>query len=389
MGDLNLIHEEVVADRRHAGPSASTPSSRPGVPRPSTTASVGTSTRPSGSSISSAAAVSPPQTQFTDTSRGQAVFNFGADPLEDAMDFSQDLQPEDDGEPDYNHNFQDWHDLMPALMQAYRHSSTFAPDSKPPSALSCACFRDSVNNSVSVYAYTLEARSVVHFSSCYSHMAELLLSNRLFPASPVQPKTVFSAPLLRWLEGLRKTSSVGAYNFALAARDVYEDDTADIEISTHLRKQLRSASSWYQTMRVHGYTSALHGSESWLHPRPMLADDHLHLTPEFLADICPACFYQFLDDAHRTSGPADSDDYTPPVEDVPPQLILSVDGNFTQKRKRREDRFRRQSLPPRRFLSSSQVQEAEQAINPPQGPATVTAVNHEHDCSTQLKAAVC
>ncbi|KAE8240229.1 hypothetical protein A4X06_0g7853, partial [Tilletia controversa] len=268
--------------------------------------------------------------------------------------------------------FSDWHDLIPSLLKAYNRATSLTDFAQTPRVIHCRCFDAAGPGFVDVHIYTMGGRITSRFACCYRHMASTLFCHSLFPASPVQPQAAFQLSFLRWLEALRKTSSVGVYNFALAARDIYDDDILPIQITDHFRKQIRSASSWFSTMLAYGQQAALYGTTPWMEARPMLNEDNLKLNPSSLADTCPACFQQFM-------APSES-------QSSGPQLILSVDGNFTQKRKRRDDVYLRQSLPPRRFLSLQQVQVAERLMGSTANLNTASA-DIVHFCTAQFKAA--
>ncbi|KAK0518952.1 hypothetical protein OC834_007549, partial [Tilletia horrida] len=147
-----------------------------------------------------------------------------------------------------------------------------------------------------------------------------------------------------------------------------------------------------------------------------------------LADSCPACFYSFVMAASKTDlgdgssageGRATSrpDNVTessaqasggreaasiavessgtaaaprilaapspnPPSSASPPQLIVSIDGNFSQKRKKRHNISSRQALPPRRFLSQRQVDKAESDLS----IARLVDGKGHHQCSAKVVA---
>ncbi|CAD7065579.1 unnamed protein product [Tilletia caries] len=115
-------------------------------------------------------------------------------------------------------------------------------------------------------------------------------------------------------------SSIGAHNFALALWDTYQDDDPELQINEFMRRQLRFAASWLQTVRAYGTIAALHGTSPWSVPRPVLDEDDLILTLDDLIDTCPACFAKFK----CTAGPHVDDTEERPHPDKP-QLIVSLD----------------------------------------------------------------
>ncbi|KAK0538407.1 hypothetical protein OC835_001460 [Tilletia horrida] len=86
------------------------------------------------------------------------------------------------------------------------------------------------------------------------------------------------------------------------------------------------------------------------------------------------------DDAAQEEDDAQRRDGDPSTS--PPQLIVSLDGNFSQKRKKRRNVSSRQSLPSRRFLSQRQVDEAEKDLL----LARISTGNTQHSCSAKVKA---
>ncbi|CAD6895985.1 unnamed protein product [Tilletia controversa] len=284
----------------------------------------------------------------------------------------------DDGLTEEAKAFRNWHELVPTLLNAYNALDSTNRSFKPVSTITCVCARNSPLTSVTLVVYAMEGRRKLSFASCVDHVASVLLSHRLFPASPIQPQAAFEMSMLRWYEALRKMSSIGAHNFALALWDTYQDDDPELQINEFMRRQLRFAASWLQTVRAYGTIAALHGTSPWSVPRPVLDEDDLILTLDDLIDTCPACFAKFK----CTAGPHVDDTEERPHPDKP-QLIVSLDGNFTQKRKRREDNFLQQTLPPRRFLSLRQVTAAEESL----GNNSVVSSSSLHHCTAQVKAA--
>ncbi|CAD6979628.1 unnamed protein product [Tilletia controversa] len=227
----------------------------------------------------------------------------------------------DDGLTEEAKAFRNWHELVPTLLNAYNALDSTNRSFKPVSTITCVCARNSPLTSVTLVVYAMEGRRKLSFASCVDHVASVLLSHRLFPASPIQPQAAFEMSMLRWYEALRKMSSIGAHNFALALWDTYQDDDPELQINEFMRRQLRFAASWLQTVRAYGTIAALHGTSPWSVPRPVLDEDDLILTLDDLIDTCPACFAKFK----CTAGPHVDDTEERPHPDKP-QLIVSLDG---------------------------------------------------------------
>ncbi|CAD6889802.1 unnamed protein product [Tilletia caries] len=226
----------------------------------------------------------------------------------------------DDGLTEEAKAFRNWHELVPTLLNAYNALDSTNRSFKPVSTITCVCARNSPLTSVTLVVYAMEGRRKLSFASCVDHVASVLLSHRLFPASPIQPQAAFEMSMLRWYEALRKMSSIGAHNFALALWDTYQDDDPELQINEFMRRQLRFAASWLQTVRAYGTIAALHGTSPWSVPRPVLDEDDLILTLDDLIDTCPACFAKFK----CTAGPHVDDTEERPHPDKP-QLIVSLD----------------------------------------------------------------
>ncbi|KAK0523728.1 hypothetical protein OC835_006167, partial [Tilletia horrida] len=56
--------------------------------------------------------------------------------------------------------------------------------------------------------------------------------------------------------------SLGANNFASAAWLNFCEDDASLDTTTHLRRQLSYAATWYQAMRASAAIQALHGLQT-------------------------------------------------------------------------------------------------------------------------------
>ncbi|KAE8222235.1 hypothetical protein CF319_g4527 [Tilletia indica] len=99
----------------------------------------------------------------------------------------------------------------------------------------------------------------------------------------------------------------------------------------------------------------------------LLDADDLHMTLAQFADSWPSCFGSFQHDA--------------PSPGVP-QVIITIDGNFTQKRRAKPDYVSRQPFPPRRFLSQQQVKEADSVLHRAKGTGP-----DQKSCVAKIRAA--
>ncbi|KAK0560944.1 hypothetical protein OC861_006058 [Tilletia horrida] len=300
--------------------------------------------------------------------------------------------------PPESSNYALWHALLPRLINAYNNSSDISNPSRPPSSIYCYCWSAvSANNGCSdhhlavdprsvpifyphcpdtaprdVTVYDTQGRTNISVYSCEPHLVDLFFKHRLFPASPKRPQAALLLHLIRMYQALRKHSGTGAYNYALSLSDIYTDDDPTFELSTMLRRQINQAATWYQAVQYFAADSVLNARRSWRPIRPELHYDSLSLDIRDLADSCPACFHGLA------TCPPDQ------LADIP-QVIVSIDGNFSHKRKNRSNITSRHPLPPRRFLSQDQVNKADAMLNSAFNQDHTAATRHE--CTAQVRAA--
>ncbi|KAL9931324.1 hypothetical protein V8E36_009834, partial [Tilletia maclaganii] len=262
---------------------------------------------------------------------------------------------------------------MPLLVAALdtAPSPSQAEWDRPPPFIKCNCVV--LPEPTHLKVFDLCRQFSILLSTCRQHMPATLFRHHMFPATPKQPRAAFSLPLLLWYTSLRKHTSVTAFSIAKTLDDIFRQKDPDHYHSDHLRKQIMGSSTWYQATQQYISRDALHNTQPWLQARPALPVDDLLLTKQDLADSCPACFQQF---------------FLPKAERIPPktpQVVVSIDGNFSLKRKDRDNIDTRQALPPRRFLSKAQVDRAEVQLKAARLSAR-TGTDH-HQCYAIVKAA--
>ncbi|KAE8195750.1 hypothetical protein CF328_g4335 [Tilletia controversa] len=276
-------------------------------------------------------------------------------------------------------DFRQWYELVPSLLAAYNRAEDITSlDRIPASALPLQCSCVDPNGATQVKVYDLLGVYQIRVASCRPCLADTMVSNRLFPASTKQVRTALSIPLLRLFQAFRKHSSVGAYGLANSFEDVWQDEDPDLAVGDYFRRQVMETAMWLQAVRVYGAQAAQYGTEPWRGVRPELDRDDLRLTIADLADSCPACFRRF----EGVAGKGKARNAPPPPT---PELIVSIDGNFSHKRKARINVDKRQPLPPRRFLSQKQVRETEARLASVRLGARAT--QQQHDCTAKVKAA--
>ncbi|KAE8222257.1 hypothetical protein CF319_g4510 [Tilletia indica] len=270
--------------------------------------------------------------------------------------------------------FSDWFELLGSFIEAYDRAEDPRSIVRAPNTFQCSCSNPPSATSVTVYdklgPFKIQTRV------CTYHLVDVFFKFNLFPASTRTVRTAISIPLLRTFQALRKHSSIGAYGFAAALEDEWQDADPALDLSTFFRRQIMTTAMWYQSTRVYATQRAGHGKINWERYRPELDRDDLLLSISDLADSCPACFQQFVSSKSRLSHALERD---------APQVVVSVDGNFSQKRKSRENVATRQPLPPRRFLSHQQVRTVEDRLKTRNLNQSVTG--RGHDCSAKVKAA--
>ncbi|KAL9937961.1 hypothetical protein V8E36_003506 [Tilletia maclaganii] len=272
--------------------------------------------------------------------------------------------------------FADWYEMLNTLIEAYDNTPDLSNWAPSKVAMVCKCEPRPRETEITKYGFT--GRQKTSLTSCRKHLAKVLFTARLFPVSTKQTQAAISIPFMRHFQALRKHSAVGTYNLSQALEDQLQDDDPEFTLSTYFRRQLMAASMWYQATQVYAIDQALYGRRRWVEARPKLHNDDLVLTTADLASSCPACFGKFyFEDRHHIPREKKGD--------MSPQLIVSVDGNFSHKRKRKENVADKQPLPPRRFLSQRQVHEVEKRLKAVNLSAKATA--NQHDCTAKVKAA--
>ncbi|KAL9940487.1 hypothetical protein V8E36_001192 [Tilletia maclaganii] len=272
--------------------------------------------------------------------------------------------------------FYAWHHTVPTLFgAAYAECDT--PHPRHP-VVQCECPRDSPRRfELSLYVYRIGRPYPLFGWTCKPHLMACLIANGLFPATPTAPRVAFELPLLQLFQSLIAQLGMPARNMAATARVLmslepfFRPSYIPLKGGDTLRKQLRSAVTWLSVVENYDYQMALKGRQIWTAARPLLDEDDLKLTLEDLTDSCPACFHSFGHHASERSASASAEVPSTPLgagtifnqygNMGPPQVIVAIDGNFTQKRRRRKDHVSSQPFPPRRFLSPRQVRAAERA----------------------------
>ncbi|KAL9932686.1 hypothetical protein V8E36_008385 [Tilletia maclaganii] len=266
--------------------------------------------------------------------------------------------------------FDRWHHRMGDIIRAYDLTEDLESLAEAPALVTCGCLVLPVASTVVVYGMT--GRYKITARVCKRHLMDTYFECRLFPVTITRVRTAVSIPLLRHLQGLRKVSAIGPYGLAEALEDIWRDKNPGFTLGTYFRRQLMNAAVWIQSARAYASGNALYADKSWLRERPSLYTDDLELSIDDLAQSCPACFKHFIGSAASPSYLHDG-----------PEIVVSVDGNFSQKRKQRSNLADQQPLPPRRFLSRRQVDEAERKL----GTRNLDRTSGVHDCSASVKAA--
>ncbi|KAL9932899.1 hypothetical protein V8E36_008154 [Tilletia maclaganii] len=205
-----------------------------------------------------------------------------------------------------------------------------------------------------VTVYGVGSPFVLQGQCCTQQLPSQIIRAGYFPATPSRPQVAFTMPLLRWYQTFVNSTGMAANTFSDALQEFIQNGTSfqrvtvDFDGNDTLRKQLKGALTWFTTLERHSEHIARTGSTSWKPIRPPLYEDDLSLTLEDLVSSCPACFHGFTTPGSFLPGGPDG-----------PQLIISIDGNFTQKRRRAQDDVGKQPFPPRRFLSARQVMQAQ------------------------------
>ncbi|CAD6982383.1 unnamed protein product [Tilletia controversa] len=288
------------------------------------------------------------------------------------------------------HRFLAWHAAVPAILRQIYDNSPSIPPSKYPT-LCCPCTPNScLRRPILIHVYDIGQPFPVAGQSCSSRLVEALIKSGLFPASPSNPRVAFTIKLLRLYQILIDQIGMPANNMAATVKCLMRVDgtfrrtSLHIDIGDTLRKQLKSAATWMTAVECYQQRMAILGHPTWTRYIPSLADDDLILTLGDLIDSCPACFQAFVPERNIDStfiGPLPAPRVVIGSHADAPQVIIALDGNFTQKRRKRKDPVSMQPFPPRRFLSAKQVSEAERALRAAKG------TNPDKDnCIAQIRA---
>ncbi|KAE8187768.1 hypothetical protein CF336_g6437 [Tilletia laevis] len=248
--------------------------------------------------------------------------------------------------------------------------------------ISCDCPLDAPRHSLSIiHVYDIGKPMVVAGRTC--SLIKSLISIGFFPSSPSAPRVAFTIRLLRLYQTLLNQVGMPANNMAATVQTLmrleptFQRSYSALTTGDVLRRQLSSAVTWMTVVERYAQQMATEVAR-WTPSRPSLVDDDLHLTLYDLIESCPACFQAFATPTRldsqtlRSQLPHDAADLIHPrvgtwpaptfgLDRDSPQVIVAIDGNFTQKRRRRADVINAQPMPPRRFLSARQSIAAERA----------------------------
>ncbi|CAD7061801.1 unnamed protein product [Tilletia caries] len=223
--------------------------------------------------------------------------------------------------------FASWHAKVPHIFELAYGS---IPHSPPTLSMDCPCAPSPHRRYVCIKVYDVGRPSLLQGECCHRHLVEMLIRADLFPASPSRPQVAFTMTLLRWHQILVDQAGLGANNMAqiiqsfLRRGTSFQRSRTPYSVPDTLRKQLKSALTWLTVTERYADHLATYVRPTWRPERPRLCHDDLVLTIDDLADSCPACFNTFKAGAPILDGDS-------------PQVMISIDGNFTQKRKGRPD----------------------------------------------------
>ncbi|CAD6906853.1 unnamed protein product [Tilletia caries] len=276
--------------------------------------------------------------------------------------------------------FFSWHQLVNRL-------TPLAPSVpgafQPQGTLVCSC---SLNTQVGYDVRVIrQVRTHLHrVRSCKDHLVDTLILAGAFPAAPILPRVAIDTAILRLYVATSNWSNASDFGYAHA---LLEASGAMIH-NDGLRKLLQSASIWYSALRHYAHDTQLQSARMWTKTRPLVSHDDLALTFSDLLNRCPACFYSLSDEASKDKSMAHSPRH--------PQLIVAIDGNFTQRRLADLDLVQRSALPPAFFLSAQQVSAVADAMakEPVTEPGAADGDNEDktvpsswHACKSNVLAA--
>ncbi|KAK0539833.1 hypothetical protein OC842_000784 [Tilletia horrida] len=254
---------------------------------------------------------------------------------------------------DTNSRFQTWSKRVPAIFDClYGEDPVGRVPTTPTSEgfTCCPCPPDEHTVKLIVDVYDIAPCHPMMLHSCKAHVVDNIMRAQLFPATPSRPRVAFSIKFIRLYQSLFNVAGISATNMALVIQHLmrgglnFQRQRTTHSVSDQLRRQLKSALTWLTVIERYCDKLALEGSVCVSAPRPPINDDDLDLQLCHLADSCPACFRPFQTGSSSVPGYPDA-----------PQVIICIDGNFTQKRQGGRDSVPHQPFPPRRFLSRRQV----------------------------------
>ncbi|KAL9932956.1 hypothetical protein V8E36_008211, partial [Tilletia maclaganii] len=253
-------------------------------------------------------------------------------------------------------------------------STPILPDTR--GVTSCDCDPDQRSVLLNLDVYDIGPAIPRIFKSCRIHLMETIRAH-IFPATPLQPRVAFTIRFIRLYQSLFNVTGISATNMALVVQQLMRYGlTFSRQMETHtvsstLRRQLQPALAWLTVVDRYCDKVALEGPILVDKARPPVDTDDLHLELAHLADSCPACFQSFRESTSPGSQFVEA-----------PQVIVCVDGTFTQKRRHGRHGAGRQPFPPRRFLSRAQVEEVAVLMGRAEGTAPDDTL-----CAARVRAA--
>ncbi|KAE8233412.1 hypothetical protein CF326_g1548 [Tilletia indica] len=241
------------------------------------------------------------------------------------------------------------------------------------SSCDCSCEQASRRSVRCICITGVETLSVV---ACSDHLVANLVRIGLFPANTCIIHTAFSFDLLRLFRSLKRHSRLGAQGFVKALFDFHNDDQGFACVDD-TRKQLKRAALWFEVVEQRVQAKLLSPPSMsdtgdlinpTTAPPRAVTDPDLHLTLADLSTRCPACFGGIAAGVDSSQSP---------------DVIVCLDGNFTHKRRRRNDAVTRNPATPTFFLSARQVDIAEKAFK-----ASARSDGPRTGCSSEVRAAV-
>ncbi|KAK0541445.1 hypothetical protein OC835_000169 [Tilletia horrida] len=190
----------------------------------------------------------------------------------------------------------------------------------------------------------------------------------------------FHFDLLRFYAASRDWSDSNAMSFANTLAQQWDL----LSSNDGIRKQLGSASMWFTAARTYLHDAEGGALRGWTKDRPHYKDDDLQLSLQDLVRRCPACFAHFL--SSESSCPPSYPSQADPK--LIPELIVSIDGNFTHCRQAEADHVEKNPCPPAFFLSQAQVQKVATSMDRLAKKHSVGALRDQiNACSANVKAA--